>query len=80
VQMCTLLYTTFTHFSVSQSVLRNQFTELRPSEITLMNRVDQSQGLKLSQNHRISISRSPQHFVLWDLKKYVTMQKVVEHF
>ena len=46
--MCTLLYTTFTHFAVSQSVLQNQFTELRPSEITLMNRVDQSQGFKLS--------------------------------
>ena len=45
VQMCTLLYTTFTHFAVSQSVLQNRFTELRPSEITLMNRVDQSQGL-----------------------------------
>jgi hypothetical protein len=43
--MCTLLYTTFTHFAVNQSVRQNRFTELRPSEITLMNRVDQSQGL-----------------------------------
>jgi hypothetical protein len=40
------LYTTFTHFAVSQSVLQNWFTELRPSEITLMNRVDQSQASK----------------------------------
>jgi hypothetical protein len=32
-----------THFAVSQSVLQNRFTELRPSEITLMNRIDQSQ-------------------------------------
>ena len=49
--MCTLLYTTFTYFAVSQSVLQNRFTELRPSEITLMNRVDQSQGSKLSFTH-----------------------------
>jgi hypothetical protein len=38
--MCKLLYTTFTHFAVSQFVLQNRFTELRPSEITLLNRVD----------------------------------------
>jgi hypothetical protein len=52
VQMCTLMYTTFTHFAVSQSVLQNRLTELRPSEITLMNRVDQLQGFKLSLNDR----------------------------
>ena len=45
VQMCTLMYTTYTHFAVSQSVLcRTGFSKLRPSEITCMNRVDQSQG------------------------------------
>ena len=46
VQMCTLLYTTFTHFAVSQSILQNRFTVVGPSEITLMNRVDQSQAWK----------------------------------
>ena len=53
-QMCTLLYTTFTYFAVSQSVLQNRFTELRPSEITLMNRVNQSQGSKLSFTHSLT--------------------------
>ena len=45
--MCTLLYTTVTHFAVSQSVLQNRFTELRPS-------VDQSKGFKLSLNDEMT--------------------------
>jgi hypothetical protein len=44
-------------------------TELRPSEITLMNRVDQSQGLKLSLTHTQARCRSPLAGPwLWDLK------------
>jgi hypothetical protein len=60
--MCTLLYTAFTHFAVSQSVLQNRFTELRPSVITLMDRVDQSQALKCgthTQTHTQSRYRRP---------------------
>ena len=47
---CTLLYTISTHFAVSQSVLQNQFTELGPSVITILNRVDQSQSLTSVRN------------------------------
>ena len=62
VQMCTLLYTTFTHFAVSQSILQNRFTVVGPSEITLMNRVDQSQASKCGtdrQTYTQSYCRSP---------------------
>ena len=48
----TSVYKTFTHFAVSQSVLQNRFTELRLSDIILMNHVDQSLGFKLSLNDR----------------------------
>jgi hypothetical protein len=66
------------------SVLQNWFTELRPSELTLMNHVDQSQGSKCvtgqeslthTHKHRPNVE-DPQHFVLWVLKMKKTFLPV----
>ena len=68
--MCTLLYTISTHFAISQSVLQNQFTELRPSVITILNCVDQSKSLTGVRNSYSTQAEKP-HFLksaIQDLK------------
>jgi hypothetical protein len=66
------------------TALENRFTELRPSEITLMNSVDQAQGLKLiihrhtdTHTYRLFIIRNRSASRLCDLKNSVNSGHLV---